>query len=110
MPEAVITQAGHLAESIVGSYLTGVPGLDLSWLPATGAESEIDFVLTIGLKRIPLEVKYRRHLKADDFAGVRAFCSQPKYNAPFGIVITRDSFAERDGVFCVPLFALLGIR
>ncbi len=110
VPEAASTQAGHLVESIVGTYLSGVPGLELSWLPATGTESEIDFILTIGLKRIPLEVKYRRHLKADDFAAVRAFCKQTKYNAPFGIVITRDSFVERDDVYCVPLFALLGIR
>ncbi len=109
-PESVITQAGHLAESIVGAYFTSVPGLEVSWLPETTDESEIDFVLTVGLKRIPVEVKYRRQLKTSDSSAIRHFVAQPKYNAPFGIVITREDAGERDNVFYIPLPALLALR
>ena len=108
--ESVITQAGYLAESIVGAYLTSVPSLDVSWLPETSNEAEVDFVLSIGSKRVPVEVKYRRQLKKSDSAAVRSFISQPKYNAPFGIVITREEAGEIDNVFFIPLQALLAMR
>lgn len=109
-PEAAVTQAGHLAESLVGAFFSGVPGLEVSWLPGNSNEGEIDFVLTIGLKRIPVEVKYRRQLKSEDFSAVRSFISQKKYNAPFGIVVTREEAAEKENVFCIPMHALLGLR
>jgi predicted AAA+ superfamily ATPase len=108
--EAVVTQSGHLAESLVGAFFAGVPGLDVSWFPENSSEGEVDFVLTIGLKRIPVEVKFRRHLDAEDFHAVRSFVSQPKYDAPFGIVVTRETAGEKDNLFCVPLHALLGLR
>ena len=101
---------GHLAESLVGAFFSGIPGLEVSWLPSNSSEDEIDFVLTIGLKRIPVEVKYRRHLRDADSAAVRSFISQPKYNAPFGIVVTRELASEKDNVFSVPMHALLGLR
>lgn len=109
-PEAVLTQVGHLAESIVGAYLSTVPGIELSWLPDTHSEPEMDFIITIGLKRIPVEVKYRRQVNDSDVAHVRRFIEQPKYNAPFGLVITQERCEEGHGIFYIPLFALLGIR
>ena len=51
--------AGHLAESVVGSVLSTIHGLDLSHLQARGSEPEVDFVMTVGAHRIPVEVKYR---------------------------------------------------
>lgn len=109
-PESAVTQAGHIAESIIGAYLASVPSLDVSWLPETSSESEIDFVLTVGLKRIPVEVKYRRRLQNSNSSAVRNFVAQSKYNAPFGIVITREEADEKDNVFFIPLHALLGMR
>jgi predicted AAA+ superfamily ATPase len=109
-PEAVITQVGHLAESVAGTYLSTVPGVELSWLPPTSSDPEVDFVITIGLKRIPVEVKYQRQVNDSDAAHVRHFIKQPKYNAPFGIVITQERYGEHNGIFYIPLFALMGIR
>jgi predicted AAA+ superfamily ATPase len=83
--------AGHLAESVVGYFLAGLPHLDLAHFPEHGIEPEVDFVLTIGEKRIPLEVKYRRRIDAhDDTVGLRAFIEKTVYNAPFGILVTME--------------------
>ncbi len=109
-PEAIVSQVGHLAESVVGAYLSQVSGLDLSWLPTASEESEIDFVLTIGLRRIPLEVKYRKQVTNSDCIAIRQFLQQPQFNAPFGVVITQDRVDEEDGVFFVPMYALLGLK
>ncbi|MGQ0571714.1 MAG: ATP-binding protein, partial [Armatimonadota bacterium] len=54
------TLAGHLAESAAGYFLASVPGLDVAHFPERGTEPEVDFILTVGEVRIPLEVKYRQ--------------------------------------------------
>lgn len=83
--------AGHLAESVVGAFLSGIPHLDLAHFPERPTEPEVDFVLTIGEKRIPLEVKYRRHIDPHrDTLGIRSFLEKTHYNAPFGILVTME--------------------
>jgi predicted AAA+ superfamily ATPase len=83
--------AGHLAESVVGAFLSGIPHLDLAHFPERTAEPEVDFVLTLGEKRIPLEVKYRRHIDPHrDTLGIRSFLEKTHYNAPFGILVTME--------------------
>jgi len=83
--------AGHLAEGILGYFLASVPNLDVAHFPQRGAEPEVDFVLTIGTKRIPIEVKYRKRIDPlDDTRGLRAFIEKSVYNAPFGLLVTLD--------------------
>jgi hypothetical protein len=83
--------AGHIAESVVGSFLGETPGLDLAHFPERGAEPEVDFVATVGEYRIPIEVKYRRRVDPHrDTIGLRAFVEKSAYNAPFGILVTMD--------------------
>jgi predicted AAA+ superfamily ATPase len=83
--------AGHLAESVVGAFLAGIPHLDLAHFPERPTEPEVDFVLTIGDTRIPLEVKYRRRIDPHrDTLGLRSFLEKAHYNAPFGVLITME--------------------
>ncbi|MBI4311837.1 MAG: AAA family ATPase [Chloroflexi bacterium] len=105
--------AGHLAESVAGYFLTGIPGLDLAWFPERPAEPEVDFVLTIGERRIPLEVKYRRHIDPfRDTFGLRAFMEKTAYNAPFGILVTLEEHVDIPDprVVALPLSSLLLLR
>jgi predicted AAA+ superfamily ATPase len=81
--------AGHIAESVVGSFFSSVPNLAVSHFPERGAEPEVDFVLTIGEKRVPVEVKYRRRIDPlRDTLGLRSFLEKSHYNAPFGVLVT----------------------
>lgn len=87
--------AGHIAESVVGAFLAGIPHLDIAHFPERPAEPEVDFVLTIGEKRVPVEVKYRRRIDAHrDTLGLRAFLEKSHYNAPFGVLVTMSDDAE----------------
>jgi len=89
---AVRTEAGHLVESIIGYFLKGIPGLDVAWWPERTGEPEIDFVVSIGMQRVPIEVKYRHgEPTKDDFAGIEAFCAKPHYNAAFGLLVTQST-------------------
>jgi predicted AAA+ superfamily ATPase len=105
--------AGHLAESVVGYFLTGISGLDVAHFPERPPEPEVDFILTIGEHRIPLEVKYRRIIDAHrDTLGLRAFLEKTVYNAPFGLLVTlRDGVEVRDPrIVALPLSSLLLMR
>jgi predicted AAA+ superfamily ATPase len=58
-------------------------------LPERGTEPEVDFVLGIGEKRIPVEVKYRRRIDPHrDTLGLRSFLERTPYNAPFAVLVT----------------------
>jgi predicted AAA+ superfamily ATPase len=81
--------AGHLAESIVGYFMGGLPHLDVAHFSERNAEPEVDFILTIGERRIPVEVKYREQIDPfRDTLGLRAFIEKSVYNAPFGVLVT----------------------
>ncbi|MBN1656153.1 MAG: ATP-binding protein [Deltaproteobacteria bacterium] len=83
--------AGHLAESTLGYFLASIPNLEVAYFPTRGTEPEVDFVLTVGTKHIPIEVKYRRRIDPlDDTRGLRAYLEKTVYNAPFAILVTLD--------------------
>jgi predicted AAA+ superfamily ATPase len=90
--------AGHIAESVVGAYLGGIPHLDVAHFAERPTEPEIDFVLTIGEKRIPMEVKYRRRIDPHrDTLGLRSFLEKAHDNAPFAVLVTmQDDVAIPD--------------
>jgi predicted AAA+ superfamily ATPase len=105
--------AGHIAESTVGYFFSSLTGLSVAHLPERGGDPEVDFVLTIGEKRIPVEVKYRRVVDPlRDTVGLRTFLEKAVNNAPFGLLITRDDTppVTDPRIVTVRLPALLVVR
>ena len=105
--------AGHIAEGVLGYFLASIPGLDVAHFPARATEPEVDFVITVGTKRIPIEVKYRRRIdQHDDTRGLRAFIEKTAYNAPFGLLVTlEDSVQVLDPrIIPISLSSFLWIR
>ncbi|MBK9137686.1 MAG: ATP-binding protein [Verrucomicrobia bacterium] len=74
--------AGRIAESVVGYFFKSIYGLGVHHFPERAAEPEVDFILTVGEQRIPVEVKYRRRIEHADTRGLRAFMDKAHYNAP----------------------------
>lgn len=107
----IATLAGYLAESIVGTLFSSIGGIDLSHLPAHGKEPEVDFVIVIGDQRIPIEVKYRNHIRDEHYGGLQAFINKPINRAPFGILITKNITESPDErIIPIPLKHLLILR
>ena len=104
--------ARRIAESTAGYFISTIGGLNVTHFPERGAEPEVDFVLTIGEQRIPLEVKYRRRIDYRDTIGLRAFVDKPHYNAPFGVLVTlTDEVASDDPrIISIPMSTLLLLR
>jgi predicted AAA+ superfamily ATPase len=96
--------AGHLAESTLGYFLASIPGLDVAYFPPRGIEPEVDFVLTVGTRRIPVEVKFRRRIDPhEDTRGLRAFLEKTVYNAPLALLITLEDDVDVADPRIVPI-------
>lgn len=89
------TLAGHVVESVLGYYLSTLTGLAVAYLPERPGQPEVDFVVSAGTKRLPVEVKYQARLDPDrDLAGLRAFLDAPA-NEAVGLLVHRPGLAPR---------------
>ncbi len=105
--------AGHLAESIFGAVASTIQGLNVAHFPGRGMEQEVDFVLTMGTKRIPVEVKYQKRIGAlRDTLGIRSFLDKSANNAPFGLLVTQDDGGVVDDprIVSLPLSTFMMLR
>ncbi len=113
-PPNVQTDAGFLADSTVGYYLASLTNKSIGHLPGGEDVHEVDYVVTIGEKRIPIEVKYRSAPDASSAKGLAAFLDNPLNNAPLALFVTRDFEPavpiQDPRIVCVPLPALLLLR
>ena len=105
--------AGHLAESVFGSVASTIHGLDIAHFPERGTDREVDFVLTVGAQRVPVEIKYQRRIDPlRDTLGIRSFLDKSVNNASFGLLITQDDSGEVDDprIVTLPLSSFMLIR
>lgn len=105
--------AGHLAESVVGATLCTVNGLDVNHKPELKNEPEVDFVINVGAKRIPIEVKYQSTIDpVRDVAGLRSFISKKVNHDDFGVLVTRKDTHHRfdSDIVALPLSSLMLMR
>jgi len=105
--------AGRIAESVLGYFLASIPNLNVAYHPARTTEEEVDFVITVGTRRIPVEVKYRRRIDPfEDTRGLRAFLEKTVYNAPLGLLVTLEDGVKVPDPRIVPiaLSSLLWMR
>ncbi|MCC6234951.1 MAG: ATP-binding protein [Verrucomicrobiales bacterium] len=105
--------AGHLAESVAGATLSTIPGLDIAHFPERSGEPEVDFVLTVGVRRIPIEVKYQARIDSlRDTEGLRTFIEKSVNRATFGLLITQGPAPEIEDprIIALPLSSLMLLR
>lgn len=110
--EHLATLAGRVAESVAGNTFCTITGLDVAHQPERENDPEIDFVLTIGTRRIPVEVKYQRRIDAlRDTLALRQFLEKAANNAPFGILVTQGPATLDDPrLLAIPLSTLMLLR
>lgn len=104
--------AGRIAESAAGYFFRSIVGLDVAHFPERKTEPEVDFVITVGEQRIPVEVKYRRSISYEDTLGLRSIIEKTVYQAPFGILVTQTEEPASDDprIISLPLSSLLLMR
>jgi predicted AAA+ superfamily ATPase len=106
--QAIATQAGHLVESVFGTFFSCLPCDSVATFPSNKANEEVDIVITIKLKKIPIEIKYRNSFSSDDLKGIESFCGKSQYEAPFGIIVTQEKAGMvADKIVAIPAKTML---
>jgi hypothetical protein len=105
---------GPLIETLVQSVIRG-PNLQVHFFrdhlnpkDRRTALCEVDFVPEhLSGAVVPIEVKFRRSISPNAFAGLIAFMR--RFKPAYGIMVTRDSYEWRDDlkVLCVPVLEFL---
>jgi predicted AAA+ superfamily ATPase len=101
--------AGRIAESVAGYFFASI-GVPVTYLPATPQNREVDFILTAGDHRIPVEIKYQTSPDpVRDVAALEQFMAKKSNRAPIGILVTRDDAGGNFGpnIIALPLKSLL---
>jgi predicted AAA+ superfamily ATPase len=108
------TVLGPLVETLVQSVIRGHNLQVHFWRDYTepgnrkSPTSEVDFIAERADGTcLPIEVKFRRRIDDADRRGVRLFLQ--RFDAPHGIIVTRDLYEWNDAtrVLCVPLLEFL---
>jgi predicted AAA+ superfamily ATPase len=109
--------AGRVAESIVGAYLASMTNLRVNYIPAShkkSGQSEIDFVLDVGDRRVPIEVKYQNRIDPQrDIHGLQRYLDDPINRAEVGLLVVRSDHGPQvtdPRIVQLPLKSLLMLR
>ncbi len=83
-------------------YLAGPPAKLFYWRTPRG---EVDIVMEVSQKPIPIEVTYLADIDKKKLRGIEEFMRE--HGSPFGILVTRDVFDLRGKMVCIPLWFFL---
>ena len=66
---------------------------------------EVDIVVELQQKPIPMEVKYKENITTKDLRGLEEF--EKKHNNPFSMVVTRNKLEMKEKRVFIPLWLFL---
>ncbi len=102
---------GLLVESVINSNLLALKESkqsadvrDISYF-TDNKKHEVDIVLDIGGKVVPLEVKYQNNIYDHDFKNLRYFMDVQGLD--FGVIITKNLFEMKRDILCIPAWMFL---
>jgi predicted AAA+ superfamily ATPase len=104
-------QLGFICENVVADhvkrlkfhYEQGLQADLFYWYDQ--AKSEVDIVLEVFQKLIPIEVKYQNDISRSELKGTKSFMK--KFNPPFGIIVTKKDLKIEENLLYVPLWLFL---
>lgn len=108
------TEAGRMAETVAADHTRrlwhSLEPMSTSFTPYywhNGGGAEVDLVITLHQRPIPVEVKYRQRVKESDLRGLSRFSA--RFDPPLGIAVSRnDARLIGDGaIVAVPLWLYL---
>jgi len=101
------------AKGVLCETLATIRNLDVGPFPLRAANPEMECVLTIGTRRIPVEVKYQRKIDPlRDTEGLRTFLEKAANNAPFGLLVTQTDLetVTDPRIVALPLSTVMLLR
>jgi len=99
---------GRVAETLAHNIIRRFPGIsDISYYREPRGTEEIDFIVRIGTRIVPIEVNYQSSIDGRHLNVMKNFLINYSKQSNFGLLITRDIFNNSLPVFNVPLSLFL---
>lgn len=103
------TEVGKMAETVVADHTKRLKfNLDPSSKPFLfywRKSHEVDLVIELFQKPLPIEVKYRQNIDEGDIKGLKNF--NEKFRTKFSIVVSKDLLDRKDSIVFVPAWLYL---
>jgi len=103
------TEMGKVVEGVLFDHLSRLK-FNLEQGPETNIfywrnKKEIDFIMEVKRKPIPIESKYRNVLPEKSLVEIDEFLKETK--SPFGIIVTKNLFKTEGNIIRIPLWLFL---
>ncbi len=103
------TEVGFVVESLLFDHLIRLkfnlePGPESEIFYWKG-KKEIDFIMPVKRKPIPIESKFRNRIPVENIQIMEEFIKENK--SPFGIIITKEDFRIQNNIILIPLWIFL---
>lgn len=101
-------ERGRIAETLAHNVIRRFPGTsDVSYYREPRGDEEIDFVVRVGSRTIPIEVCYQPEIPAVRQHTMKKFLKEHGKADSFGIVVTKSSFRSDFPIVEIPLSLFL---
>ena len=101
-------ERGRIAETLAHNVIQLFPGVsDISYYREPSGKQEIDFVVRVGSRVVPIEIAYKNQIDKPHRDSLRAFLeTQGKQNS-FGILVTKEDWKIEQPILEIPLSIFL---
>lgn len=97
-------ERGRIAETLVQNTIRLFPGIsDVSYYREPRGKEEIDFVVRMGSRIVPIEVFYQPQIDARHRNTLRSFLEAHGKRGSFGILVTKETQSSAPPIFEIPL-------
>lgn len=97
-------ERGRIAETLVHNTIRLFPGIsDVSYYREPRGKEEIDFVVRVGSRVVPIEVSYQSQVDTRRRNTLRSFIKEHGKRDSFGILVTKETRNIKPPIFEMPL-------
>lgn len=97
-------ERGRIAETLAHNVIRLFPGVsEVSYYREPSGKQEVDFVVRVGSRMVPIEVSYQAQIDNRHRDSMRAFLGAHGKQGGFGIFVTKDNWKIEQPIIEMPL-------
>jgi len=101
-------ERGRVAETLAHNVIRLFPGVsDVSYYREPSGKQEVDFIVRVGSRMIPIEIAYQNQLDNKHHAAIRTFLEVRGRPNSFGILVTKGGWKIDQPILEMPLSLFL---
>ncbi|MCL5010979.1 MAG: AAA family ATPase, partial [Patescibacteria group bacterium] len=97
-------ERGRIAETLVHNVIRLFPGIsDVSYYRESSGKQEVDFIVRVGSRMMPVEVAYQNQAGSQHRGSIRTFLEAHGKQNGFGVLVTKESWKIEQPIIEMPL-------